>query len=373
MLVLYSPTKRINILPWFIVGISLFLSLHITAQEEFKEDLKQAKRYVYENPEKAVKQGEIIYNKATDLDTKISALITLVNGYTTLNDHKTAMNYAVEAKDIAEKSKDIHSQIRTLGLLGEQYQLYHLNSISREYLKQAEKLLSSSNFSKEEMAVSQANIYAVKGNSYKDQIDCLYAIENYNRAISIYKSLPEHTGAQNNLALVYLEKGTCLVDLEDLESASKSFCKAKEIATTNGLIEYINYANLGLAKIEIEKEDYDSAMKRLLLLKENESLLALSNIKFQLVELLKENYKHIEDFESYLYTQQKYTTNWNVLVEEENANFEQIWSFIHTLNLEEKSFFSFRKIIIYSLISMFFIIGTYEVKLYYRRKNSDNK
>src|SRR5690554_1824671 len=145
--------KRISISYWFTIGLLLCCFLNLNAQDIIQKELEQAQTFIYQKkPQEAVDLGLAIYEKATDLETRITALITLVNGYTSLNENDKAMSYAVQAKDIAKKSGDSHLQVRTLGLLGEQYQIYHLNSISREYLKMAEKLLNDPNLPKEVVA-----------------------------------------------------------------------------------------------------------------------------------------------------------------------------------------------------------------------------
>lgn len=368
MLGLYSNIKQIGFSYWFTIGLVLFSFSTLTAQEDLNEQLKQAQLDIYKNPKKAVERSLAIYEKATDLDTKISTLITLVNGYTTLNDNETAMQFAVKAQVMAEEAGDIHLQIRTLGLLGEQYQLYHLNSISREYLKKAEDLLSSPRLTKEEVTVSQGNIYAVKGNSYKDQIDCEYAIENYNYAIMAYKSVPEHAGAQNNLALVYLEKGTCLLELGDLENAEVNFNNAKVIATTNGLLEYVSYAVLGLAKIETEEKDFNAAITRLLSLKKDKQLSTQTSIEAQVFALLKENYKQAQDLDAYLDMQRKYAKSLALIEEADNTNFEQVLSFINNTGFQQKSKSTFKNIIIYLLGGFLILAILYETCFQIRRR-----
>lgn len=373
MLALYFNIKRIGFCYWFTIGLILFSFSTLNAQEDLKEQLKQAQLDIYKNPQKAVERSADIYKKATDLDMKISTLITLVNGYTTLNDNETAMHYAVKAQNIAKESGNIHLQIRTLGLLGEQYQLYHLNSISREYLKKAENLLTSPSLTKEEVAVSKGNIYAVKGNSYKDQIDCEYAIENYNYAIAEYKTVPAHTGAQNNLALVYLEKGNCLLDLGDLKNAAFNFNSAKVIASTNGLLEYSNYAEFGLAKIDTEEKKFDAAIVRLLSLKNDEQLSIQSSMELRVFDLLKENYKQTNNLDAYLDMQEKYANSLAQLEDAENTNFEQVLSFINNTNFNQNTRSTFTSKLIYLLVSFIVLVFIYEASIQILRKKQLNE
>ena len=369
--------KRISISYWFTIGLLLCCFLNLNAQDIIQKELEQAQTFIYQKkPQEAVDLGLAIYEKATDLETRITALITLVNGYTSLNENDKAMSYAVQAKDIAKKSGDSHLQVRTLGLLGEQYQIYHLNSISREYLKMAEKLLNDPNLPKEVVAVSHGNIYAVIGNSYKGQIDCKYAIENYDKAITAYQSVPSHSNAQNNLALVYLEKGNCLIEIGDFKNAEINYKKAKNFASANGLLEYLNFAELGLAKVETKRKEFSFSVARLSALIQDTLSVTPSNVQLQTYTLLKENYKQINDAESYLLVQQKYVKSLDQINEIEDSNFQQILNFIQNTTFDEKPNTLIRKIIIYMLGGFLILIILHEIKRQFqsdKQKNTGKK
>lgn len=359
---------------WFIIGLLLCNFLDLKAQDTLQKELEQAQIFIYQkNPQEAVNLGLSIYEKATELDTKITTLITLVNGYTALNENEKAMSCAVKAKGLAKQSGDIHLQVRALGLLGEQYQIYHLNSISRQYLKEAEKLLNDPSLTREEVAVSHGNIYAVIGNSYKSQIDCKYAIENYDKAITAYKSVPKHSSAQNNLALAYLEKGNCLIETGDFKNAEINYKKAKNIASSNGLLEYLNYAELGLAKVEAKNRQFQSSIERLSELIQDTLSVVPSNIQIETYTLLKENYKQVKDREAYLLVQKNYAKSFERINEIEESNFQQILNFIHHTTFEKKSITSTRSIIIYILGGLLILISVYEIQHLFKSEKQANK
>lgn len=359
--------SSLSIHHWLHMALFLFCFLNLNAQDALQKELERAQSLIYKkSPQEAVDLSLEIYEKATDLNTQISILITLVNAYTALHENDKAMTYAIKAKDIAKASKNIHLQARTLGLLGEQYQLYHLNSISREYLKQAEKLLNNSNLTSEMVAISQGNIYAVIGNSYKAQIDCKYAIENYDKAITAYKSVPSSSSAQNNLALAYVEKGNCLLETKDFENAKINFNNAKNIASANGLLEYLNYAELGLAKIETINKQFDLSTKRLIALTKDSLSFAQTNVQIQTYALLKRNYKQLDDTKAYLITQKKYAESLERINEVESANFQQILRFIQNTTFHNKPNNNIRKIIIYTLGGVLILISVFEIKRYFQ-------
>lgn len=145
-------------------------------EKEFAKELQEANLSVYQDAEKAVELSTYIYKNAKQTDTRMSALVTLVNGYTALNESGEALKYATRTFELADSSDNVQYKIWALGLLGEQYQLSHLNGISREYLDKAEALIQNSDLSEEAIAVSRGNIFAIKGNGYKDEIDCEYSL-----------------------------------------------------------------------------------------------------------------------------------------------------------------------------------------------------
>lgn len=341
------------------ITLAFLCTIPILAQNDLDQKLEEAQIHIYTNPEKAIEICLAIYPKVTELDTRVSTLITMINGYTALNNNEVAMEYAMEALELAKESESIHFQIRTLGLLAEQYQLYHLNSISREYLDKAEKLLTDPSLDEEDVVIAKGNIYAVKGNSYKDQIDCKYAIDNYNKAIATYQTLTNRTKAENNLALVYLEKAGCLVDIEELTLAEENYNSAREIAEKNGLLEYVQYAELGLAKIETVRNQSEKAIARLAKLSQASFYSNELSIEVQVYNLLKNNYRNLNDMALYLENYQKYSLIFDVVEKKDAAAFEQILSFIQQPKSNPTS--SSRKIVLYTLITLVLLVFLYEI------------
>lgn len=111
----------------------------------FVTELEEANRSVYSDARRAVVLSTNVYQKAKVIDTKIFALITMVNGYTALHQNGEALKHASKTWELAQFSDNIQYKIGALGLLGEQYQLSQINGISREYLEKAENLIQNSN------------------------------------------------------------------------------------------------------------------------------------------------------------------------------------------------------------------------------------
>lgn len=319
-------------------------------QSEFAAELREANISVYQDAEKAVELSSHIYKNAKYPATKISALVTLVNAYTALNQSGEALKYATKTYKLAEATQNAQYKIWALGLLGEQYQLSHLNGISREYLDSAEVLIQSSDLSEEAIAVSRGNIYAIKGNGYKDEIDCEYAIKNYDLAISSYKSISKFSAARNNLALVFLEKGNCLLELNELELAEKNFLLSLNIAEKNDLEDYTQRAGLGLALIKFRIGDFEaSKVTAENLLDEIDSDLQ-PKLKSEIFLLLRDNYLALGAMEKYQFYNQKYESSAHEIVEIEKDQFQQVLQFVKNQSYMQPQALGLEKIIFYSLL-----------------------
>ena len=329
-------------------------------QKEFAKELKEANLSVYQNAERAVELSTHVYKNAKFIDSKIMALVTLVNAYTALNQIGNALAYATITLDLAESSGNVEYQIWALGLLGEQYQLSHLNDVSREYLDRAEEMILNSNLSKETIAVSRGNIFAIKGNGYKDEIDCDYAIKNYDLAIDSYKSIPNNSVANNNLALVFLEKGNCLLELNNLNLAKKNFQLGHDIAGQNHLEEYIQKATLGLAKIDAREGRYDiSKNSAEELLSKIDSTLH-PKLKNELYLLLRENYLALENFDKYRFYENKHEKSSEDISELEKEQFQQVLQFVKTQSGPKQNNFSWGKFLLYGLCGLTILIVLFE-------------
>lgn len=329
--------------------------------KQFEKELLEANQSIYQDAERAVDLSKYIFRNADNADTKIEALVTLVNGYTALNKNGEALRYATKMLGLADSTGNIQHRIWSLGLLGEQYQLSHLNGISREYLDRADALIQASGLSDESIAVSRGNIYAIRGNGYKDEIDCDYAIKNYNLAIDSYKAIPEYSAARNNLALVFIEKGNCLLELNNLLEAEENFNLAMEIAKSNQLEEYIQKATLGLAIVDSRKGNFEKSTKSA------EELLQVLDptlhpkIKNELYFLLSKNYLALGIIEKYKLNNQKYESSTLDIEEIERAQFDQVLQFVENKTDKIKDHISLEKILFFFLLGVILILVFYEI------------
>ncbi|MGO3182663.1 MAG: hypothetical protein ACTIJ9_07510 [Aequorivita sp.] len=340
------------------------------AQEEgeFAKELREANISVYQDAERAVELSTYVYKNAKHKNTKIVALVTLVNGYTALNQNGEALEYATKTLELAESSGNVQYQIWALGLLGEQYQLSHLNEISREYLDRADALIQNSNLPKEVMAVSRGNIFAIKGNGYKDEIDCDYAIKNYDLAINSYKVISDNSVAKNNLALVFLEKGNCLLELDNLDLAEKNFHLALDIAEQNQLEEYMQKATLGLSKIDTRKGKYEISKNSLEELLKTIDTTLHPRLKNELYLLLKENYLSLGNLDKYRFYDNKYESSSQDISTLEKDQFQQVLQFVERQPGSKSESFGWKEILLYGLYGFAVVIIFREVFKRIKRK-----
>lgn len=346
-----------------LVSYLIFSNLSMAQNNiEFAEELKAANRSIYHDAPKAILISKEIYENAKSTGTKITALITLVNAYNANNQTEKALVYASKTLELADKSDNIQYRIWALGLLGEQYQLSHLHTVSREYLDKAEELLKDSDLSKVDVAVSRGNIFAIKANGYKDEIDCEYAIKNYDLAIASYLSIGEESAAKNNLALVYLEKGNCLLDLQDLAGAENNFLKSLSISKEKKLKDYEQSASLGLATIASKRGRHKVSVDSLrALIKEIDSI-RHPKLKQGVYSLLAENYLAMDSLDSYQFFENKRLQILMEINDQEKNQFQQVITFVDQDSLALKNSVKIEEMIFLLLALIIFSILGFEIK-----------
>lgn len=323
----FDLMKKEICLIWF--AILFFSVLNAQETKSFTAQLKEANILIYQNPEKAIAISQEVYDKASDLETRITALAILVNGYGAKGEMGKALKLASEGVNLTADTNNIELKVSTLGSLGEQYQLIHLNKVARKYLDEAAALLEKASFPEEIRANIKGNLFAVKGNTYKDDIDCEYAIENYDLAIQSYMNFPDNPSVRNNLTLVYLEKGDCLMELSETEEAKKFYQQALELAKENKLQEYRIKGELGIAKIQAkEGEVYLSNQTALRLVKEVDTLLFL-DIKNELFSLLADNFLELKNVGQYEHFHQLKNQVAEEIEKRENSAFEHALYFFN--------------------------------------------
>lgn len=357
----------------FILFILLLLPVFLIAQTASPESeknlalkIREANKCLYSEPQKAIDLSYEVFKETTDYELKITALAIIINGYSSLHEVGKALEYSEEAMKIAQKSNSIPHQIWALGLMGEQYQVGGQNTISRELLDRAKNLIASADFSEESEALALGNIYAIIGNGYKDEIDCKYAIQNYDKAIQAYKPFLHNSAAKNNLALVYLEKGDCLLELNTGAQAKEYYQKAIQISEESGLREYLQRGKTALAKAESELNNFEisSALATELLHETNSNLpVELKNSLFQTLAANRLKTGNLESFKKY---ESEFLRTSEELNAVKNRVYEQVLDFMEH-NQPEKN--QLKNNYLYVLLIPFAGIGIFELCYKKRRKH----
>lgn len=356
--------NKLNIPGILLLGFFIF-SLPVFSQKESEEELtlrlQHANQSLYHDPENAISLGTYVYNHTRNNDTKITALAIIVNGYASLHQTGNALRYSKKALQLADRSKSKAHKIWAMGLMGEQYQLAGQNAISREYLNEAKNLIATAGFTKESEALSLGNIYAITGNGYKDEIDCEYAIENYDLAIASYLPFhPESSAARNNLALAYLEKGNCLLELRQLQDAVDYFNKALEIAREYELREYREKGEVGLAIAASKMGDYkESSAAALHLVTEIDTVLHLE-LKKDLYEVLATNYLAVDSLEKFRNFESKLNRASEEIENLNNRKFQEALQFIEEEAGQDHDPLNPNRIILYVVLIFTVPIAVYE-------------
>lgn len=356
---------------FFLLFTFLTMTKTIIAQKKDNPSLslkiREANSYLYSNPQKAIEISREVYQKTKDDDIKITALAVVINGYSSTNQIRKALEYSEKAIQIANKSNSITHQIWALGLMGEQYQVAGQNNISRELLNRAKSLIASADFSEESKALALGNIYAIVGNGYKDEIDCKYAVQNYDMAIDAYQPYVHNSAAKNNLALVYLEKGDCLLELNSLDQAKKYFNDAIRISKESELQEYLRRGKTRLVKVESEMGNYETSSllaEKLLNESSPELPVELKNSLFRTLSfnsLKQGNLKHFQKYEK------KFLETSKEIKSIKNSVYDQVLDFMETDSSNSKNInFTF----LYGILIPVLGMGVFE--FFFRKKKHKN-
>lgn len=338
-------------------------------KEELNRKVQEANQKLYSNPKEAIDIGLQVLHTNPDPEIEMMALVVIVNGYSFHNEIGKALEYSKQAMSIADKSNNTSHRVWALGLLGEQYQVAGQNMISRELLDQAKNLISIAEFPEESKALALGNIYAIVGNGYKDEIDCKFAIQNYDLAIDAYQPYSHNSAAKNNLALVFLEKGDCLLELNMLNEAKNYYLEAIKISKESELTEYLQRGKTGKAKVESKLGNYKISSDLALEIIQNENSKLSLTVKNDLYQTLAYNYLKENDLENFHVYDEKHNLTSQEILDIKKSKSEQVLNFIEGESLPENNT-SLR--FLYAFLFLLLLIGIYEFTQI-KRKQSTQK
>lgn len=293
--------------------------------------MDRAKMLTYSNPEQAAKDGLTVFNNAKGNDSlQIQALLIVANAHFAQRNSFEGKQYATQALQLAEGSKDYASEVKVYGLLGNHYQIIRMNEKARFYLNKAEEIINRHPLP-QQLSYIKGNIFAIKGNSYKEELDCDFAIEYFDKAIHEFKNT-SHVSGLINLRLVQIQKGFCLLQKDMMPEAEAIFTEALGTMPQD-MAGAARDARTGLAKAYYAKRQFKEAVA---ILQEALRQLEQSGSKEDrgdIYQNLSASYARLNDFDNYtryntlfhqsdLASEQKSGGQFNLLVNELSADAE---------------------------------------------------
>jgi len=288
----------------FRIFILMILSVYassLSAQDNKEIDslIGSANTFLFKNPQKTIDIGkDILKKKNLEASYKISSYILISNGYSGLNDFQKSIEFALKANELSEQTKDNANQIRTLGLIGNQYIRIEMRDEAWQYLDKADKLSQTVSLPESKKYLI-GNINLLKGFLYKRSLDCGYAIKHFNKAIAEFKKNKDNGFAVANLGQAYNQKAYCYLSINK-DSAQVSFENGLADARKNGAKSLECNALIGLSEIKNAHKDFTTSNKTLLsalpLSKETQQI----EMESRIYKLLAENFIELNDFENHL-------------------------------------------------------------------------
>lgn len=284
----------------FILLLLLCVS-SLMAQSEKRMDslLKEANLMVFDNPDKAI---EMIQNLPFDLkdneESYFNSLLTLASAYTAKGNNKRAIDYGLNAYVFAQQKNNYNMQIRALSLLGSQYYFLNMRDKVNHFLNKAENIISS-HPSTDGLHFIKGNIYFIKGLNYKDNLDCNFAINYFDKAIQEYSKSVKNKTTVLNLSIVQIQKGYCLMDNSKINEARSLIEESLKISKNNNFTENISYGEIALAEIFFIEEKNKEALEILIETEQKVDKFSGLNLKLDLYNGLSKNYLKLKDYKNY--------------------------------------------------------------------------
>lgn len=297
------------------------ISQNAKGQGELSLKLKKANSMIYSDPARAIViANEVSENSPESSGLKLSALIVLGAAYSEKFDIEKSIESLQKAQKIAEQRKDHVNQVRSLSLLGYQYQILQINDKTHSYLDQAEEITNKHGLP-DSLLYLRGNNYSIKALMYQQTLDCDYAVEYFNKAITIYKKIKNNDVAKTNLCIGYLNKSLCFIEKKNADSAKVSLLKSDEIIKQMKLTDDVQISQqIAWAKYHTLNKKYKTSIEIL-----NKNLgkakkMSQLGTDVEIYQLLSQNYLALDDIPQYNYYSNLYTQTKKKLSDTEKSS-----------------------------------------------------
>jgi len=289
------------------LGILVFWSSLLSAQQNFESQIKEANRDIYENPNKAIKIGLELYNSdETSDEIKVNALMILSTAYSSKRNNLLSLEYANKSLELLPKIDNKIFKVNVLNKIGDQYHQLQIYDQSISYLDEALQTLQEIN-QKDSIANLLGYNYAVRGFVYREQMSCDIALSYFNKSIYYFQKHLKNNEIMNaNLSIIHYNKGNCFLSKTQIDSATVSFDKAIGFAQVIKAKSLEAFAIKGMAEVLTIKGQYNEALsilKKGLLVSSDVGDLVLNQ---GLYKGLADNYLAVKDWENYEFYNAKY-------------------------------------------------------------------
>lgn len=290
---------KLKLLIIFVLGV--FANLISFAQnKDLSKQINEANSLVYNNPDKAILQANILLKniKKEDISNRINIYLVLGGAFSTKEKHYEALNFGFEAYDLVKNTNYNTEQIKALGFIANQYYILQMDDKVGYYLDNSEKIIAQKPLN-DSLNYLAANIYILQAIRYKDKLDCDFAINYFDKSLKAYKSA-NYKNSKFNLPIIYIQKAYCFYDLNQLELAKKNFEDAYNIAIKSDNEYAKSYALIGLAMVLTKNGQYQQSNDSLEKVKNNFNSQTSLGLQLETYSALTENYYKLENQNAYL-------------------------------------------------------------------------
>ena len=325
--------KNIKNSLFYLVIINLMVSNFIYAQNNKRIDsiLKVASIEMYVNPDKVIKNGQIIVNESgKNIDYKIMGYKLISDGYSSKRDYEKSLEYVVKANQLLGQTNNQLLKISTLNKTGIQYHQLKIYDKAIEYLDQAEHLMMEYPIPDSIRSYLGRN-YIVRGFIYKEKFNCEIAIDFFDKGIlELLKS--KSKVSKSAISIAKYNKGNCYILMLNNKLARVNFQEAIQNAKIVNAKSLQAFALKGLAQVYTIEGNFPLAIQTL-----NEALFISAKVNDlilnqEIFKGLSENYLAINEWENFKKYQNKYLFTQKLIKDRERKSVSE------SLDLKDKYF-----------------------------------